>query len=150
MELLLDRKYKKSGYTIGNLYVDGVWYCNTLEDTDRGLSSDMELASIKAIKVPGKTAIPTGRYEVVLNVVSHKYAKKKAFESIKGKMPRLKAVPGFSGILIHTGNSPSDTEGCLLVGYNEVKGMVVNSTTCFWKLYNKLKEAEGKIWITIK
>ena len=70
LELLVDRKYKKETYTIGNLYVDGEWFCNTLEDKDRGLKSSMSLEEVERLKVYAETAIPTGRYVVKMDVVS--------------------------------------------------------------------------------
>ena len=73
LELLLDRKYKKETYTVGDLYVDGDWFCSTMEDKDRGLSQIMPLEEIKKIKVYAETAIPTGRYVVRMDIVSPKY-----------------------------------------------------------------------------
>ena len=67
MKLLVDRKYKKENYTISNLYIDGKYFCNTIEDTDRGLTQNMPLSEIKARKVASKTAIPTGTYKVTLD-----------------------------------------------------------------------------------
>ncbi len=148
MELKLIRRWKKAGYTIGELYVDGVFMCNTLEDTDRGLTQDMPLSEIKKRKVPSKTAIPTGVYEVTLKTQSQKFKDKKNYQFCKGYLPRLKNVPGYSGILIHIGNWASDSAGCILVGENKVKGGVVNSVATFQRLYKILQEAD-KITITI-
>lgn len=153
MEITLHRKYKIKDYTIGKLYVDGVYVCDTLEDTDRGLYQGMGEAWLREKKVPGQTAIPFGRYRVTLKVKSPKYSKRKAYEKIDGYLPRLLEVPGYQGVLIHIGNYPQDTEGCILVGYNTKKGAVMNSTQAFWKLYDLLKAADDKkeeIWITIK
>lgn len=152
LEILLERKWKKSDYTIGRLSVDGNFFCNTLEDTDRGLTSDMTAEQIKAIKVHSKTAIPTGRYKITLAVQSLKYKDKKQYAFCKGYLPRLVSVKGYSGVLIHIGNWPKDTDGCILVGENKVKGAVCNSTMWFQKLYEILKKAddEGReIYITI-
>lgn len=152
MELTLHRKYRLSGYTIGKLYINGDYYCDTLEDTDRGLTQDMDLETIQQTKVAGVTAIPTGRYRITLKVQSPKYSKKKTYEKIKGYLPRLLEVPGYQGVLIHIGNYPKDTEGCILVGQNTKKGAVMNSTKTFWRLYEILKAADSKgseIWITI-
>jgi hypothetical protein len=77
---------------------------------------------------------------------------RKQFDKIKGFLPRLLEVPGYQGVLIHIGNYPKDTDGCVLVGYNTKKGAVMNSTQAFWKLYDILKAADDKkeeIWITI-
>lgn len=145
MELLLKRTYNNDKYCIGHLYVDGMYLSDTLEDTDRGLDSKMSLKEILKKKIKGLTAIPVGVYGILMNVVSHKYSKKKFFYNLcKGRMPRLSNVPGYEGVLIHTGNSAKDTEGCVLVGYNKVKGGLVNSTEAFIKLYETLKKANDR------
>lgn len=142
MKLVVDRKWKKSDYTISNLYIDGAKFCNVLEDTDRMISSDMDLDMIKTLKVKGQTAIPTGTYKVTLSVQSPKYTKSKTMMAFcKGYMPRLLNVPGYDGVLIHPGNTAADSEGCLLVGKNDVVGRVTNSTYWFKQLYNKMKAA---------
>lgn len=154
LELLLDRKYKKETYTIGNLYVDGEWFCNTLEDKDRGLSQTMSLEEIKETKVYGETAIPTGRYEVRMDIVSPKYNGVKWYkDNFGGRMPRLESVKGFSGILIHSGNTALDSNGCILVGMNKAKGKVLDSRATFQKLWKILEQArkEGKtIYLTVQ
>lgn len=154
MEIKIDRKWKKSSYTISNLYVDGIKLCNCLEDTDRGLTSSMALSEIKKIKVKTATAIPSGRYQITINIVSPKYSKKSTFVQYCGaKMPRLLNVPGFDGVLIHPGNTNKDTDGCLLPGKNDQVGKVTNSTYWWKLLYSKMKEAKSKgesIWITIE
>ena len=139
MRLLLERKYKKQDYTIGNLYVDGVFFCNTLEDTDRGLTQSMELSELKARKIHGKTAIPSGTYRVVLNEQSPRFKEKSSYAFCNGYLPRLKDVPAYEGVLIHIGNYPRDTEGCILVGRNTMKGAVLESTKTFRELYGKMK-----------
>jgi hypothetical protein len=152
MELRLKRTYKKGEYTIGNLYIDDVLFCQTLEDRDRGLHSHMQLEYIKDVKVAGKTAIPTGRYAVTLAVQSPKYRHRREYEFCNGYVPRLINVKGFEGILIHIGNYPEDTEGCILVGKNTVKGAVMESTETFKKLYAKMRMAADtgeEIYITI-
>ena len=144
MILTLKRIYTCKDYTIGHLYVDGSYICDTLEDTDRMLDSSMTLDQIANIKVKGMTAIPTGRYKVLMNIVSPKYSKSKYYMNIcKGRVPRLDNVPGYSGVLIHVGNTAADTEGCLLLGYNKVKGQVLNSKVAFEKVYNKLSIAKS-------
>lgn len=142
MRLTLKRTYNNAKYCIGHLYVDGEYLSDTLEDTSRGLNGKMSLKDILKIKIKGLTAIPTGVYAISLNTVSPKYSKKKFFMDLcKGKMPRVLNVPGYDGILIHPGNSAKDTDGCILVGYNKVKGGLVNSTEAFIKLYGMLKKA---------
>lgn len=144
MEVLIDRAWKKDGYTISRLYVDGELFgCNTLEDADRGLRQDMQLEEIKKKKVYGQTAIPRGSYECV-----YTYSNR-----FKKMLPLLKGVPGFDGIRIHSGNSAKDTEGCILVGLNLKKGMVLNSREWTNKLVSKMKEAwnrKERVIIVIK
>ena len=154
LELLLDRKYRKETYTIGNLYVDGEWFCNTLEDKDRGLSQTMTLEEINKIKVYGETAIPTGRYEVRMDIVSPKYNGVKWYkDNFGGRMPRLESVKGFSGILIHSGNTALDSNGCILVGLNKAKGKVLDSRATFqklWKILEQARKAGKTIYLTVQ
>ena len=138
MKITVKRTAKLPTYTIGNMYIDGKYFCDTLEDTDRGLRQDMALATIKRIKQPGVTAIPMGTYKVDMNTISPKYSTRAAYQFCQGKLPRLQNVPGYEGILIHIGNTDRDTEGCILVGENKVKGQVINSTETFKKLYSIL------------
>ena len=137
MKLELYRKYRKDSYSIGLLYINGKFICNTLEDTDRGLTYDMSEAAIAAVKVKGKTAIPTGVYSVQIT-----YSPR-----FKKAMPILCNVRGFSGIRIHSGNSAEDTEGCILCGMNTEVGKITNSR--FWteKVYEYIRQGikEGVI-----
>mgnify|MGYP007101858952 CR=1 FL=1 len=147
MELLLTRNWKKREYTIGNLYVNGVFECNTLENKVRELGKD------GSGKIKGITAIPAGRYRVRMDVVSPKYKNRSQYKFCEGRVPRLVDVPFFDGILIHIGNTVADTEGCPLVGENKVKGKVINSTATFKRLWYKLEEADKdgeEIWIEIR
>ena len=153
MEITVIRKYKLPSYTIGKLYIDGEYLCDTIEDKDRNLYQGMDLKLIKQKKVYGETAIPYGRYKVTLKVQSPKFAATKQYEKCQGYIPRLEKVPGFEGILVHIGNYAKDSYGCILLGENKVKGAVVNSTTWFWKFYDILKKAddEGKdIYLTVQ
>ena len=155
MKLLVERNWKKEGYTIGKMSIDGEFFCNTLEDKDRGLKNTMTLAEVKKLKVAGTTAIPTGTYSINMNVISPRYSSKEwDIKNCHGaKMPRLEEVPGFIGILIHPGNTAAETDGCLLVGKNDVKGMVTKSKEYFLQLYNKMYAAYQRgetIEITIK
>ena len=137
MELIVDRKWKKQSYTISNLLVDGKWFCNVLEDTDRGLDDSMSVAKIKSLKKSGITAIPSGTYGVTLDVYSPKFGPKSFYkETCNGKLPRLLNVKGFDGILIHA--------GCLLVGVNSEVGKVLNSQDTFRKLYKLLQEGKNR------
>lgn len=153
MELTLHRTYKLEKYTVGKLYINGEYFCDTLEDKDRNLFQGMSEEWLSKEKVYGETAIPYGRYRITLKEQSPKYSKTKQYDKCKGYLPRLENVPAFSGILIHIGNYAKDTNGCILVGENKVKGAVANSTIYFWKLYDILKEADEngeEIWITIQ
>lgn len=135
MQLTVKRKYRGSEYTIGHLYVDGKYFCDTIEDIDRGLNKRMPITQIKSIKVKGQTCIPYGDYTVSMNIVSPKYsnyAKYPYASFVQGKMPRVLDVPGFDGILIHPGSNAGDTNGCLLVGENKVRGKLINSQAT-WK-----------------
>ena len=153
MELELRRIARRDTYTIGRLYIDGVYFCDTCEDRDRGLRQDLPVSVNQARKVRGQTAIPTGRYRVTLGVKSPKYSKKKQYAACNGYVPRLINVPAFDGILIHIGNTAADSEGCILVGRNKKVGMVLESTNTFWQLYDRLQQADGRgeqIYITVK
>ena len=154
MELVVDRKWKKQGYTISNLTIDGKWFCNVLEDTDRGLDDFMSIEEIKKLKKPSITAIPRGTYEVTLDITSPKFYTKTFYKQVcSGKVPRLLNVKGFEGILIHAGNTDKDSAGCLLVGINLERGKVLKSQETFRKLYKMLSEAKLRgeyIQITIK
>lgn len=145
MEILVDRKWKKQSYTISNLLIDGEWFCNVLEDTDRGLDDQMPESKIKELKKPSITAIPRGTYEITLDVTSSRFSKVSFYKEVcNGKLPRLLNVKGFDGILIHAGNTDKDSGGCLLVGVNLEKGKVLNSRETFKKLYKLLKDRRIK------
>lgn len=153
MELILRRIARRDTYTIGHLYIDGRYFCDTIEDKDRGLRQDMQPSVIRATKRKGVTAIPMGRYRVTLDVRSPKFSQKKYEKNYgfcDGYLPRLINVPGFEGVLIHVGNTARDTEGCLLVGKNTRVGKVLESRVTFVKLYERLKEAKDSIYMTIE
>ena len=146
MKLRVERKWKKATYTIGKLYVNGKFFCNTLEDKDRGLNQNMPLSKIKEVKVAAATAIPTGTYNLRMDIISPKYALKPWYvKNCHGaRMPRFENIPGYSGVLVHPGNTDKDTMGCLLVGKNDVVGMLTNSKATFLELYNKMYDAYKK------
>ena len=130
---------------MSNLYINGEWFCNCLEDADRGLDNSMSEDLIRTLKKPFITAIPRGTYEITLDVVSSKYSTIQFYKDVcNGKVPRLKNVKGFDGILIHAGNTDRDSSGCLLVGHNKVKGQVVNSKETYKHLYQLLQEGKNK------
>ncbi len=141
MKLTLKRIALRSTYTIGRLYVDGNYFCDTLEDTVRDLNKNGKFDNGEK-KVYAKTAIPYGTYEI-------KWTYSPRF---KKYTPQLMNVPSFSGIRIHAGNSSTDTEGCLLLGQNKKVGMVLNSRATINKFYPMIKEAcsKGKVTIEIK
>lgn len=135
MMLELNRIAKKTLYTIGRLFVDGKYFCDTLEDRCRDLD--------KEEKVMNETAIPEGIYEVIVNVSA----------KFRRKLPLLLDVPHFSGIRIHRGNMDKDTSGCILVGENKQPGRVINSTGYelrLTELIEKAMLAEDKIMIEIR
>jgi hypothetical protein len=150
MELELRRIARKADYTIGHLSIDGQYFCDTIEDTDRGLRQDLSVSVNQAKKRKGVTAIPVGRYRVTLGVKSPRFSKKKQYAACNGYLPRILNVPAFDGVLIHIGNTAKDSEGCILVGDNKKVGMVINSTHTYWRLYDRLQEAKDNIFITIK
>lgn len=131
LRLTVDRAWKKADYTISRFYVNGERWCECLEDTDRGLKSSMPTEEIKAKKVYGKTAIPSGKYMVTFTY-SPKFRK---------YLPLVNDVKCFSGIRIHAGNTNKDTEGCILLGKNSKVGMVTNSTYWTDKLIGAIKNA---------
>ena len=124
MELRVERRFKGDAYTIGTLYVNGERFCDTLEDKVRDLAGGES-------KVPGETAIPEGRYKVIVNR-SPKFGR---------ELPLMLDVPQFEGVLIHRGNTAEDSAGCILVGENKMKGKVVNSTPYEEKLVALCKAA---------
>lgn len=137
MELLLRRVYRGAKYTIGRLFIDGVYFCDTLEDTDRDLKQTDDVTDIRKRKIKGQTAIPLGTYDVILN-------RSNRFKKI---LPLLLNVPCYEGVRIHSGNTPNDTDGCILIGNNTIKGMVTNSRVTMTNLMKQLKKAKT---ITIK
>lgn len=141
MKLTLKRIALRSTYTIGRLYVDGNYFCDTLEDTIRDLNKNGKFDNGEK-KIKRKTAIPYGTYEI-------KWTYSPRF---KKYTPQLMNVPSFEGIRIHSGNSNTDTEGCLLLGENKKVGMVLNSRATINKFYPLIKEAcsNGKVTIEIK
>lgn len=161
MKLLLNRKYKncKAGsrvYCIGKMYVDGVYVCDTIEDKDWGWDGSTPLADIKAIKAKNKsmTAIPHGIYKVRMDRVSPKFSKIAYYKNFcGGKLPYLCSVPAFEGVLIHKGITERSSAGCVIVGYNTIKGQVTRSQEAFEKLYRLMALAHAHqetITITIQ
>lgn len=143
MNILVNRIAKRDTYTIGKVYINDQYFCDSIEDKDRGLTDSMSETEITSKKVYGETAIPTGTYTVTLTY-SNKFKK---------VLPSINNVKGFSGIRIHSGNTAKDSLGCILVGQNKEVGKVLNSRVTFDKLFAKLQEASSKgekVTITIK
>lgn len=146
MELKQLRKFKGSEYTISDFYIDGVKLCNICEDPVRVLvdkNNDGDFDDPGEGKVYANTAIPAGRYEVVITYSNR----------FKKHLPLLLNVPGYSGIRIHPGNSSTDTAGCLLPGINDIKGRVSQSNKYFTLIFDKISNAinvkHEKVFITI-
>jgi len=141
MELTLKRKIFTDSSTIGELYCNDAFICYILEDTDRGLTSDMDLAVIASKKVYGQTAIATGRYEIIISYSNR----------FKKPLPLLLGVPGFKGIRIHAGNTAEQSSGCLLTGTDYETDRVNNSRVAFLKLATAIEIATEveKVWIEI-
>lgn len=110
------------------------WFCNTMEPTARKLTSRMPQTVIRRHKIIGKTAIPTGRYRILITR-SRRFGR---------WLPLLLNVKGFEGIRIHAGNKPEDTRGCILLGFNRRKGYVLDSTRCVLTLVKMMTEAIAK------
>ena len=134
MKLKLIRKFKGTEYTIGDLFIDGIFFSNILEDVVRGLTDkndDGDFDDKGEGKVYGDTAIPAGKYEVVITYSNR----------FKKYLPLLLNVPGYEGIRIHGGNSAVDTHGCLLPGINNIKGKVTKSKETTELLISKIKDS---------
>ena len=121
-------------YCIGKLYINSVYVCDTIEDYDRMLDDSMPLQEILKKKVKGQTAIPTGTYKLSLKYTSQAFKNTTWAKLYGGIVPRVLNVKGYDGILIHPGNTPADTYGCLLIGENKEKGKVINSQLTWKKL----------------
>lgn len=143
MKLMLKRKFLGDKYTIGDLFTDGKFFCNTIEDTVRELpvtclyTSKGESCKCKG-KVYAQTAIPAGTYKVTME-----YSPR-----FKRKLPLLHNVPHFIGILIHSGTTAVDSAGCLIIGNNTIKGKVTESRATSDKL-NAIISKEKHITIEI-
>ena len=135
MRILLQRHALKAGYTIGRMEINSRYFCDTLEDTDRGLRESMTEDEIAALKVKGATAIPTGTYRIDMQTRSPRFGR---------VLPRLVSVKGYAGVLIHSGNTAADTEGCILVGENRERGKVLNSRDTLERLLVFLRAAQAE------
>ena len=153
MLLTLTRIYNSPSYSIGRIHLDGVYQCDVVEDTDRGLDQSMPLSEIRKRKVYRMTAIPTGTYRLTMDVQSPKFSQYKYYKDFcNGYLPRILDVPGYDGILIHCGSSAASSAGCIIVGYNTIKGKVTDSKKAWEKLMKQLlkaKKERERIQITI-
>lgn len=127
MKIKVDRIYKGESYTIGKMYLNGEYFCDTLED------------AIRPVKIPNETAIPAGTYKVEVT-----YSPR-----FKRNLPLLIDVPNYTGIRIHNGSNKDHTSGCILVGFNTSKGKLTNSRKTSDQLTEKLKSLSEPIEIEI-
>lgn len=133
MNLTLKRLNLTPNYTEGELYVNGVYFCKTLEDTNRDLNKNGQFDNNEK-KVYGETCIPYGKYKVILSYSS----------KFKRELPEILEVPNFQGIRIHRGNKISDTLGCVLCGEKIKNGYLSNSTPYEIKLVELFKQAKSR------
>lgn len=134
MEIKLIRKYYRTKYTIGRLYVNNRFFSDCLEPPSLHLTERSALGTILIAKYKGYRAIPTGRYRILITR-SRRFGR---------WLPLLMNVKGFEGIRIHPGNKPEDTRGCILLGFNRRKGYVLDSTRCVLTLVKMMTEAIAK------
>jgi hypothetical protein len=130
VKLDLERVQCGPGCTIGSLTLDGTWMCWTCEDEVREVPGQ----PVATWKVPGKTAIPAGIYEVDITR-SQRFGR---------DLPILLAVPGFTGVRIHPGNTAADTEGCLLPGLQRAGQSVGQSRKAFDQIFQPLRDARAR------
>lgn len=142
MKIKLKRIALKKDYTIGKLYIDDVYFCDTLEDAVRDLNKNGKFDNDEK-KIYGQTAIPYGTYEVTTNVVSSRFKNRIWAKPYNGKIPRLLNVQSFDGVLLHPGSSQLDTSGCILVGKNTIVGRLTDSQKTFHLLMQKIKNQKN-------
>ena len=146
MELFVVRKYFKERYTIGKFYNENTFICNTLEDPIRelkDLNHDGDFDDPGEGKIYGDTAIPCGKYEVIIA----------DSPTLKRRLPLLLDVPGFTGILIHAGRTYKNTKGCILVGENKRKGELINGPYFETTIRDMIETAIAKfekVFLTVK
>lgn len=142
MKLTLKRIALRPTYTIGKLYIDDKYFCDTLEDTVRDLNKNGKFDNGEK-KIYGETAIPYGTYRVTTSVVSPRFKNRSWAKPYGGKVPRLLNVPSFDGVLLHPGSSSQDTNGCILIGRNTIKGRLTDSQKTFHSLMERIKEQDN-------
>ena len=120
MKIEIKRLHKTANSTIGELTIDGVLECYTLEDIER------------PVKIKGETAIPKGTYKIIINQSNR----------FKRLLPLFLDVPNFEGVRIHAGNTNHDTEGCILVGRTRSNDFIGQSKKAFDSLFTKMQKAK--------
>lgn len=136
MRLSLTRQKSSPNSTIGALYIDGQFFCFTLEDIVRELGPNGEG------KVDGRTAIPAGEYSIIID-----FSKR-----FNRPMPHILSVPCFEGVRIHSGNTAADTEGCILLGLTKAgDDRIVQSIAALDSFMEQLKSGllDGEVKLTI-
>lgn len=136
LKLKTERAWPKASYTVGRFYIGNIRFHESLEDRDRGLTSDMSLTEIQSKKVYGQTAIPKGTYKVILSV-SERFKKRPWAAKYGGLVPEIVGVKGFSGVRIHPFNTAEESDGCIGIGENKVKGKIINSVKCYDEFMSK-------------
>ena len=134
MKLRLERRYRCNNYCIDKLYINNEYFSDALEDPDRSLTDSMSLEEIKRIKIKDNTCIPYGTYNVTIT-----YSPR-----FKRNLPLINNIKGFDGIRVHSGNTPQDTEGCVLLGFNKIKGQVIDSKVTVNKFIDIVQKALNK------
>jgi len=155
MRLIINRHPSSATATIGELFIDDDHVCFTLEDVVREQAGknppkEKDGVPVSQWKIPGQTAIPAGRYRIIIN-------RSKRFSKLASRdvfLPLLLAVPGFDGVRIHPGNKPEDTDGCILPGMRVAPGgtAIAESRKAFDLLFPKIQAAlalNEEVWITI-
>ncbi|MBW9199723.1 hypothetical protein EVD32_07445 [Bacteroidales bacterium SW299] len=138
MEITLTRIDKQAGYTMGCMEADGEYVCDTLEPAWRDVGPGRP-----GVKIPGRTAIPEGRYPAVITWSPR----------FRAWLPLLLHVPMFEGIRIHAGNTPDDTAGCILPGVSRSPGRVSESAAAVQRIKNLIVRAKQRgegVWIRIE
>ncbi len=129
MEIEVTRREFTDRYTVGDLYIDGDFFCNTLEDTVRE----------PGIKIPKETAIPGGRYELRMT-----YSQR-----FKKVTPQVMNVQNFEGIRLHPGVNETHSEGCLLLGIDSRSGWLIKSRDTYNDFIAEIERVKEPIYITI-
>ena len=135
MKLKVVRETKTDISTIGSLFINGEFFCYTLEDKDRGLKQSDTLLFINAKKIFGLTAIPSGNYKLIVNQ-SPKF---------KRLLPRILDIKGFDGVLMHRGNTADHSLGCILIGYKKGENSIFESSKAETDLVDKLMKHNAEI-----